>query len=112
MPEKQAPGKCPKCVHNTLYHNTGISAKNNKPYENYKCSKCDYIQWIPQDEKPKQQEVPGFSRPPGPTASRDVILADLLTELRTIMLRFEQKFDKFLEVSQLGSEQPYDGEPM
>jgi len=45
--------QCPKCG-NKLYHNKGISKKNNEPYENYKCSNkdCGYIDWV--DLKGKQ----------------------------------------------------------
>lgn len=44
--EKQVPGVCPKCHEKSFYHNKGISKKNNKPYENRKCSKCQHIEWI------------------------------------------------------------------
>ena len=36
---------CPECGSN-MYHNKGISKKTGKPYENYKCGECKYIQWV------------------------------------------------------------------
>lgn len=36
---------CPQCG-NRLFHNKGVSKKNNKPYENFKCGSCDYIEWV------------------------------------------------------------------
>jgi ribosomal protein S27AE len=43
---------CPnlKCG-SRLFHNKGISAKNGKPYENWKCAKCGFIEWV--DLNPK-----------------------------------------------------------
>jgi DNA-directed RNA polymerase subunit M/transcription elongation factor TFIIS len=49
-PKSNKPTKCPKCQQFSLYHNTGISKKNNQPFENYKC-KCGYIQWVDLKEK-------------------------------------------------------------
>ena len=39
------PELCPQCKQETLYHNEGISKKNNKPYANNKC-KCGYLEWL------------------------------------------------------------------
>jgi hypothetical protein len=38
---------CPKCS-NKMYHNQGISKKTGKPYENWKCGTCKYVEWIVQ----------------------------------------------------------------
>lgn len=48
---------CPQCG-NKLWHNEGISKKNGKPYENYKCAdkECGYIEWVDLKEK---KELPG-----------------------------------------------------
>lgn len=40
---------CPKCG-GMMYHNKGISKKTGKPYENWKCGKCQTIEWV--DRKP------------------------------------------------------------
>ena len=55
--EKQIPMVCPQCKKKSLYHNKGISPKSNAPYENYKCSKCKYIQWVSStyDQKKAQE---------------------------------------------------------
>lgn len=45
----EKPGKCPKCGNITLYHNKGISQKNNRPFENYKC-RCGYLEWVAQNK--------------------------------------------------------------
>lgn len=42
--------KCPKCGAK-VFHNKGISSKTNKPYENYKCGSCDFIEWVGQKDK-------------------------------------------------------------
>ena len=38
---------CPQCS-NKMFHNTGISQKTGKPFENYKCSDkdCGHIEWV------------------------------------------------------------------
>lgn len=36
---------CPQCG-GKMYHNKGISKKNNKPYENWKCGTCKEIEWV------------------------------------------------------------------
>ena len=45
---------CPKCS-GKLFHNKGISKKTGNPYENFKCGKCDYIEWINQKEPDKSR---------------------------------------------------------
>jgi hypothetical protein len=54
---------CEACDKKTKhFHNQGISSKNNRPYENYKCGKCGEIEWIEQKEvkkwEQKMQEEP------------------------------------------------------
>lgn len=62
---KEKPSLCPKCKDPklTLWHNKGVSEKNGKPWENYKC-KCGYVQWVDLDK------VPGtnFEKPAQPKA--------------------------------------------
>ncbi len=41
--------ECPKCS-GKLFHNQGISKKTNRLYENYKCSKCSFIEWVNQKD--------------------------------------------------------------
>lgn len=43
---------CKKCQ-KPAYHNKGISLKNNKPYENIKCSDrdCGHVEWINLEDK-------------------------------------------------------------
>jgi hypothetical protein len=38
---------CPKC-NSKVFNNKGVSTKNGKPYENYKCSNksCGWIEWV------------------------------------------------------------------
>lgn len=45
-PQSDKPTTCPQCGNQSLYHNIGISKKNNKPFENYKCNKCQHIEWV------------------------------------------------------------------
>ena len=52
MPERET-RPCPKCD-GIQYHNRGISRKSNKPYENWKCSSCEEIEWI--DQWPKEKK--------------------------------------------------------
>jgi hypothetical protein len=37
--------ECPKCQ-GRMYHNQGVSKKTGKPYENWKCSGCQDIEWV------------------------------------------------------------------
>jgi hypothetical protein len=53
--------KCPKCG-KELFHNQGISKKNNKPYENYKCV-CGYILWVDAKPQPKTDEFGSYPKP-------------------------------------------------
>ncbi len=97
MLTKQPPTKCPKCLQQTLYHNKGVSSKTNKPYENNKCAKCDYLIWIPQEDA-----KPVFNKDNPPGQNGNTIIADLLTQIDMKVTRLEGKFDKFLNDSQLG----------
>ena len=36
---------CPQCG-NDVYHNKGIGKNTGVPYENYKCPKCGWIEWV------------------------------------------------------------------
>jgi len=36
--------QCPQCG-NRLFHNEGISKKTGRPYANWKCGQCQYIEW-------------------------------------------------------------------
>ena len=67
------PTKCPECGENTLYHNEGISKKNNKPYANNKC-KCGYIEWLeaPKEAPKGQGQI---------TNTRDMVIIDKLDEM-------------------------------
>ena len=93
MPEEK-PQKCPKCAGQTLYHNKGISQKNGKPYENYKC-KCGFLQWV--DIKPKGGFEQALSPRPEPSAERvesTVLLADEVALLRK---ELTEKIDELLK---------------
>ena len=47
---------CPQCGQN-MFHNQGISKKNGKPYENYKC-KCGEIEWV-DNKNASQRQIGG-----------------------------------------------------
>ncbi len=76
---------CPQCG-NKLFHNQGVSQKNGKPYENYKCGKCSYIKWV---DSPAGQQTPtqgnstaGFEKVSYQTEL--LVLNEILAELKKI----------------------------
>ena len=51
---------CPQCG-NKMFHNIGVSKKNNKPYENYKCGACQYLEWVDQKGTTGKPKEPAWS---------------------------------------------------
>ena len=47
---------CPQCS-GKMYNNKGISKKNNKPYENWKCGECKYIEWVDVKEQGNGNQI-------------------------------------------------------
>lgn len=63
METKQKPSKCPECGEMSLWHNEGVSKKNNKPYANEKCNKCGYLIWLEIENKPSPKAPEGSRKP-------------------------------------------------
>lgn len=89
--EKQAPQKCPKCQQVTLYHNKGVSSKTNKAYENYKCAKCDYLQWIPQETVKKAWDE--TAKKPQSEMTGWQIMGEMQTEILAIVKSIKKTLD-------------------
>jgi hypothetical protein len=47
-----------------MFNNKGISPKNGKPFENYKCSDkdCGYIEWVDLKKETSQNTSQGFKK--------------------------------------------------
>jgi ribosomal protein S27AE len=66
---------CPKCG-SKLYNNKGISPKNNRPWENWKCGKCPYIEWVDLKQVPL---------PAQPNGNGDIILLEEMQTFKETM---------------------------
>lgn len=54
--------KCKECESERIYHNEGVSKKNNQPYENYKCAECGYTEWVDL-RKPNTNAYGAYKKP-------------------------------------------------
>jgi len=82
---------CPQCG-NKLFHNQGVSKKTGKLYENYKCGKCSYIEWV-DDIKPKTQ---GFEKAVGGGGNEEVLNA--LREVYKEIEELRKEFKEFVRI--------------
>ena len=48
---------CEKCG-GTKYHNEGTSKKTGKPYENWKCGKCQDVEWVSKQNHYEKPDIP------------------------------------------------------
>jgi hypothetical protein len=83
-----------------LYHNKGVSSKNNKPYENYKCAKCDYLQWIPQETVKKEWSKAGDEMPNENKGM--AIIGEMLAEI----LQYVKAIKKTLDNNGITEDEP------
>jgi len=77
---------CPQCG-GDMFHNQGISKKNNKPYENYKC-KCGYIEWVDLRAEKQQGMVEKQN-------GNQMLMEEILT-LNTLMVETNLRLDKLI----------------
>lgn len=80
--------QCPKCKELSLWHNEGISAKNNKPYSNNKCNKCGFLEWLSTDSNkpqntPKTTDLASFMMNKGQTLEQRVEVS--INETQTLI---------------------------
>ena len=81
---------CPKCG-GKQYHNRGVSKKNNKPYENWKCSNCQDIEWI--DQWPNEKENAEIEN----LVKRVVVLEIFKNKAEGIINEYQRLINKLIE---------------
>lgn len=101
---------CPQCG-NRLFHNKGISTKNNRPYENYKCGKCQYIKWVDiKEETGQDKKLELIKRNLTLEDERHQETLKALREVYAKLLEIETEFKTFARI--FGDKQIEENEPL
>ena len=71
--------QCDKCE-GIKYHNKGIGKQSGRAYENWKCNKCEDIEWL--SDKPKTQNIRQNQRNIAPKSNEEY--QNLLAAMREL----------------------------